>query len=211
MMVLAGAGTGIRMMPANLHIAGIWPDRLAAALSLMRFALPFGGTVGITVMGSVFNNKLSESISGLTTGGGVVSAQDLGHGGTESLDFIASLPDAVQAGVRHAGKDAIMWAYISIMPILGISLVTGFFMGNVWIRKRGKKGDAEVRAQAQTPAEGEAGTESASSGASEVVYVPYIYAVSKVRFFLFAFRLFSSHLMWLFPLLLSLSFHLLLI
>ncbi|KAL2785577.1 major facilitator superfamily domain-containing protein [Aspergillus keveii] len=179
MMVLAGAGTGIRMMPANLHIAGIWPDKLAAALSLMRFALPFGGTVGITVMGSVFNNKLSESISGLTSGGGAVSAQDLGHGGTESLDFIASLPDAVQAGVRHAGKDAIMWAYISIMPILGISLVTGFFMGNVWIRKRGKKGDVEGRAQAHTQAAGETEIENESAGASEVVYVPYLYAVFK--------------------------------
>ncbi|KAJ0420244.1 major facilitator superfamily domain-containing protein [Aspergillus carlsbadensis] len=183
MMVLAGAGTGIRMMPANLHVAGIWPDKLAAALSLMRFALPFGGTVGITVMGSVFNNKLSASISGLAAegNGGSVSAQDLGHGGTESLDFIASLPDSLQAAVRNAGKDAIMWAYISIMPILGISLVTGFFIGNVWIRKRGKQGDAEGRAQAQAGAgdEGEAGTDSAIAGTSEVVYVPYLYAVFK--------------------------------
>ncbi|CEL11181.1 hypothetical protein ASPCAL14284 [Aspergillus calidoustus] len=187
MMVLAGAGTGIRMMPANLHIAGIWPDKLAAALSLMRFALPFGGTVGITVMGSVFNNKLSTSISRLTTGGGAVSAQDLGHGGTESLDFIASLPDSLQAGVRHAGKDAIMWAYISIMPILGISLVTGFFLGNVWIRKRGKKGDAEGRAQAQAQAEGESGGGNGIAGASEVVYVPYLYAVFKVCVFFLSF------------------------
>ncbi|KAL2839013.1 major facilitator superfamily domain-containing protein [Aspergillus pseudodeflectus] len=181
MMVLAGAGTGIRMMPANLHIAGIWPDKLAAALSLMRFALPFGGTVAITVMGSVFNNKLSASIAGLTTGGDAVSAQDLGHGGTESLDFIASLPDSLQTAVRNAGKDAIMWAYISIMPILGISLVTGFIMGNVWIRKRGKKGDAEGRAQAQAQAqaEGESGGGNGIAGASEVVYVPYLYAVFK--------------------------------
>ncbi|KAL2835470.1 major facilitator superfamily domain-containing protein [Aspergillus pseudoustus] len=176
MMVLAGAGTGIRMMPANLHAAGIWPDRLAAALSLMRFALPFGGTVGITIMGSVFNNKLGAFTARLgseSAGGGTgVSAQDLGHGGGDSLDFIAALPDALQEGVRNAGKDAIMWAYIAIMPILGISLVTGLFMGNVWIRKRGKK-STEGRVEGQTGGDAEDGN------TSEVIYVPYLYAVFK--------------------------------
>ncbi|KAL2810549.1 major facilitator superfamily domain-containing protein [Aspergillus granulosus] len=173
MMVLAGAGTGIRMMPTNLHAAGIWPDRLAAALSLMRFALPFGGTLGITIMGSVFNNKLgafTSSLSSGSTGGGGVSAQDLGHGGAESLDFIASLPGALQEEVRNAGKDAIMWAYISIMPILGISLVTGLFMGNVWIRKRGGS-EGQVRIET----EGDSG----SASVSEVIYVPYLYAAFK--------------------------------
>ncbi|KAL3461957.1 major facilitator superfamily domain-containing protein [Aspergillus heterothallicus] len=176
MMVLAGAGTGIRMMPANLHAAGIWPDRLAAALSLMRFALPFGGTVGITIMGSVFNNKLEGSMASLSaSGGGGVSAEDLGRGGAESLGFIAALPDAVQESVRNAGKEAIMWAYISIMPILGISLVTGLFMGNVWIRKRAKKSSAGGRAEGGQTAVVEAD----DASASEAVYVPYLYAVFK--------------------------------
>ncbi|KAL3479584.1 major facilitator superfamily domain-containing protein [Aspergillus californicus] len=161
MMVLAGAGTGIRMMPAQLHAVGIWPDRISAAMSVMRFALPFGGTLGITIMGSVFNNKLGSI-------GGGVSAQDLGHGGGESLSYISSLPADVQDSVRAAGRDAIMWAYIAIMPILGISVVTGLFMGNVWIRKR--KTTQQLEGGSQGRDEG---------GDSEVLDVPYLYAIFK--------------------------------
>ncbi|KAL4875869.1 major facilitator superfamily domain-containing protein [Aspergillus karnatakaensis] len=165
MMVLAGAGTGIRMMPANLHAAGVWPDRLAAALSLNRFALPFGGTIGITIMGSVFNNKLS----GYMGSGGGVSAQDLGHGGAESLDYINSLPASVQEEIRRRGRAAIMWAYIAILPILGLSVITGLFMGNVWIKKRKRSdGGQEV---------GAAQGDEDSKGQSEVIYVPYLWAL----------------------------------
>ncbi|KAL2833886.1 major facilitator superfamily domain-containing protein [Aspergillus cavernicola] len=162
MMVLAGAGTGIRMMPAQLHAAGIWPDRIAAALSLMRFALPFGGTLGITIMGSVFNNKLG------VVGGGV-SATDLGRGGRQSLDYIASLPGDLQDEVRRQGRDAIMWAYIAIMPILGISVVTGCFMGNVWIKRR-KKATQGVEGVE------EGGDESCNG---QVVHVPHLWALFK--------------------------------
>ena len=162
------------MMPATLHASGVWPNRIAAALSLMRFALPFGGTIGITIMGSVFNNKLSSGIAavpGLDGSGGNVSAsaQGLGSGGgrtanTGSLDFVNGLPVSQQEGVRIAGRDAIMWAYIAIMPILGISLVTGLFLGNVWIKPK-KKTTAN---------------EGGDRPESEVIHVPYLYALFKV-------------------------------
>ncbi|RDW84177.1 putative MFS multidrug transporter [Aspergillus mulundensis] len=177
MMVLAGAGTGIRLMPANLHAVGVWPDRIAAALSLLRFALPFGGTLGITIMGSVFNNKFAggvEGISGVSgNGNGTVDAQDLAHGGTSSLSFIDDLPAAVQGQVRAAGRDAIMWAYVAILPILGLSVITGLLLGNVWIGRKGKNDAGEVE-------EGDSSLDSnAGPGESEVVYVPYLYAVFK--------------------------------
>ncbi|KAL4936877.1 hypothetical protein BDV06DRAFT_227461 [Aspergillus oleicola] len=175
MMVLAGTGTGIRMMPATLHAAGVWPDRIAAALSLLRFALPFGGTLAITIMGSVFNNKLASGISsipGVSGNGSTVSAQDLAHGGTDSLGFIADLPPSVQEAVRLKGRHAIMWAYIAILPILGISALTGLIMGNVWIRKKTKVPKAGTEGGATVP-------EEEAAGASEVIYVPYLYAIFK--------------------------------
>ncbi|KAL4801840.1 MFS general substrate transporter [Aspergillus unguis] len=167
MMVLAGAGTGIRLMPSSLHAAGVWPDRIAAALSLLRFAQPFGGTLAITIMGSVFNNKFAEGVEDLSMGSSGVSAQDLAHGGTTSLQFIDSLPSSVQEDVRMAGKDAIMWAYIAILPILGLSVVTGMFLGNVWIKKR------------KTVASVEGGSQEEVQEGNEVVYVPYLYALFK--------------------------------
>ncbi|KAL4757458.1 putative MFS multidrug transporter [Aspergillus foveolatus] len=171
MMVLAGAGTGIRLMPASLHASGVWPDRIASALSLLRFALPFGGTLGITIMGSVFNNKLAEGVASIQGyGSGNVSAQDFTHGGTSSLSFINSLPADEQAKVRTSGRDAIMWAYAAILPIIGISVLTTLLMGNVWIKKRKNRTAAVEQGMSETET---------GSGESEVVFVPYLYALAK--------------------------------
>jgi hypothetical protein len=133
-------------------------------MSLMRFALPFGGTLGLTIMGSVFNNRLSGS-GGVSEG---MAGLDV-HDGA-SLDYIASLPGPVQAAIRTAGKEAIMWAFIAIMPIIGLSLATGLVMGNVWI----KPGRRQPAANADEGAEG---------GHSEVIYVPYLWALLKVLSF----------------------------
>ncbi|CRG90368.1 Multidrug resistance protein 3 [Talaromyces islandicus] len=160
MMVLAGAGTGSRFMPSALHIVGVWPDKIAPAMSLMRFAQPFGGTLALTIMGAVFNNKWSSSMA-LS---GSSSASFSPHN-VDSLDSISELPQSVQDVVRDVGKDAIMWAFIAILPILGISLVTGFFLGNAWIKPRKSKGDM--------------GESQQEAGTSEVIYVPYLYALFK--------------------------------
>ena len=143
----------------------------------MRFAMPFGGTICLTIMGSVFNNKLAGS-DALSAAG----AADIGGKGggfdahnTQSLSNIASLPDAVQDRIRMAGKDAVMWAFIAIMPIMGISLVTGMFLGNVWIKEKGGTGDEEKRVE----------EEEDEVGSSEVIYVPYLWALMKVSFFYF--------------------------
>ncbi|PLB45074.1 MFS general substrate transporter [Aspergillus steynii IBT 23096] len=168
-MVLTGAGTGLRFMPANLHAAGLWPERLAPAMSLMRFAMPFGGTLSLTIMGSVFNNKFRAvgdftNGTGTGTGGGDLNLHD-----TSSLSFINELSAAQQTAVRVMGRDAIMWAYISIMPIMGVSLVAGLGLGNVWIKSvsRGRGRDEEQGAGKE------------DMGHSEVIYVPFLWALWK--------------------------------
>lgn len=167
MLVLAGAGTGMRFMPCTLHTSGVWPERLAPAMSLMRFALPFGGTLCLTIMGSVFSNKFTLPHSpGAASGSGVISSPN-------SLGFIAHLPPTEQSAVRTAGKEAVMWAFISIMPFMGVSMVTGLFLGNVWIRKRMTGNDEENK---------EKGRDVVDDGiaSSEVIYVPFLWALVKV-------------------------------
>lgn len=172
MMVLAGAGTGLRLMPVNLHTAGVWPEKIASAMSLMRFALPFGGTLWLTIMGSVFNNRLSSQGSGSASGDMDMAGLDV-HDGA-SLDYIASLPGPEQAAIRTAGKEAIMWAFIAIMPIIALSLATGLVMGNVWIKpERSRQGQRQQQAAS--------GSEAADEGGhSEVIYVPCLWALLKV-------------------------------
>ncbi|OAX79319.1 hypothetical protein ACJ72_06365 [Emergomyces africanus] len=167
MMALAGAGTGLRFMPSSLHVAGIWPDKLAPAMSIMRFCLPFGGTLALAIMGSVFNNKMASVFhpSEQTQSGFDIHS-------SQSLDEISKLPPAVQEHVRNIGKDAVMWAFISIMPIMAISFVTGIFLGNVWIKKgRGKGTDQNQQNDPTPPADDEENLES-----NQVVYVSYLWA-----------------------------------
>lgn len=177
MMVVTGAGTGSRFMPASLHVAGVWPERLAPAMSLMRFAMPFGGTLALTIMNAVFNSKFTSATSSLTLpigngNSGGISAQD-----TQSLDTIGQLPSALQATVRAAGREAVGRAFISILPILGISVLACFVLGNVWVKAKKDKS-----AGSTVPGQGSGGqsSEKVATGASAVVHVPYLYALLKV-------------------------------
>ena len=146
MMAVAGAGTGIRLMPTNLHLVGVWPDRVAAVNSVARFVLPFGGTLALTIMGSVFNNKMAgvfgdrevrDAIANATATS--ANANSTNSGGSFSvknqgvLSAINNLPLPARSRVRNAGADATMWAFISILPILGLAVVCAGFLGNVWI------------------------------------------------------------------------------
>lgn len=186
MMGLAGAGTGMRLMPGSLHTVGIWPEQIATSMSLMRFALPFGGTLGLTIMGAVFNNKLTEFGGSIPSSGGPFSVHNL-----QSLDSIDSLPAAVQDVIRAAGAHAVKWSFIAIMPILGLSCVAVLFLGNVWIKTKMSSKDDEQQAQQTQTVPGlpvHTSTEPAAENprsesdlqASEVIHVPYLYALFSV-------------------------------
>ncbi|KAK5239254.1 hypothetical protein LTR40_014692, partial [Exophiala xenobiotica] len=135
-MGIAGAGTGMRFMPSNLHLSGMFRSQLASVYSLLRFALPFGGTLALTIMGSVFQNQMSEyfgsdSVSSTANNGTTINLHN-----QASLDAISSLPQAEQDAIRAQGATATMWSFISILPILGLSLVASIGLGNVWIPRR---------------------------------------------------------------------------
>lgn len=57
MMALTGFGVGMRMIPGSLHGIGFFPELTAAITFLVSFSLPFGGTISLTLMTTVFNNK----------------------------------------------------------------------------------------------------------------------------------------------------------
>ncbi|ETN38365.1 uncharacterized protein HMPREF1541_06400 [Cyphellophora europaea CBS 101466] len=151
MMAIAGFGTGIRLMPESLHLAGMFRNRLAPAYSMLRFAMPFGGTLALTVMGAVFQNKMAAYF------GNPAVSQQLGVGGesvnvhnTASLDAVNRAPPEVQEAIRSTGADAVMWAFISIMPFIGLALLANLFLGNVWISKSEKARDVEGYARPES-------------------------------------------------------------
>lgn len=125
MLGFAGVGTGLRLMPGLLHAVGLRSRFKARSLAVMGFSLNFGGTIGIAIMGSVFNNKLSQYVSG--------AAVHINPQATSSIDSINALPPVIQAQVRAVVKDAVFWAYVAILPFLSLGGVLAFLMGNVKI------------------------------------------------------------------------------
>lgn len=57
MMALTGHGVGMRMSPSALHGLAFFPDMTAQITCLVSLAVPLGGTVALTLMSTVFNNK----------------------------------------------------------------------------------------------------------------------------------------------------------
>ncbi|KAF2035005.1 MFS general substrate transporter [Setomelanomma holmii] len=134
-LAIAGAGTGLRFMPVVLHAAGVWSTRIPSMQSLLSFMLPLGETIGISMMGSVFSNKLGiylSSIASSTPGLG------LSADGIPSLDLLNNLPPVAKEDVRNAAARAVMWALVSVLPFVGLSIVASVFLGNVWIGKAAK-------------------------------------------------------------------------
>jgi hypothetical protein len=135
MLGFAGVGTGLRFMPGMLHAVGLRSRFKARGLATMSFASVFGGTVGIAIMGSVFNNKLSQYVS------------DVAHinpHNTSSVGNIDALPPALQAEIRAEVNNAVFWAYVSILPFLSLAGVLAFFLGNVKITAQKQDSHGEI-------------------------------------------------------------------
>lgn len=144
-LAIAGGGSGIRFVPNTLHAAGIWRDRIAAVMSLMDFALPFGGTLAIAIMSSVFYNKFTAAIESLNVGSSVSAGS---RNSTQSVQGIDALALDTQNALRDEAAHAVMWSFISVLPIMGLSVVAATMLGNVWIKpstsKDGQKSKGAV-------------------------------------------------------------------
>ncbi|KAI5918812.1 major facilitator superfamily domain-containing protein [Camillea tinctor] len=61
MIALTGVGTGLRFMPCTLHAIGFFPQDISSVVAIMGVAYTFGGTMGLTVMTTVFNNVTPDN------------------------------------------------------------------------------------------------------------------------------------------------------
>ncbi|KAK6516129.1 hypothetical protein TWF506_006039 [Arthrobotrys conoides] len=131
-LALSGVGTGIRFMPGTLHAVGIEPRRIAQVVSLMGFVLPLGGTLGLTMMGSVFNNELNAGFRRIGAGSAGLDGKETGKS-AQSIDEIHNLPEPILKMVEEVAKKAVVWSYVSIIPLIALAGVVACFLGNVQI------------------------------------------------------------------------------
>lgn len=109
MMALVGIGMGLRYMVAPLHGIGIFKEHRPAVIGLMALAVPFGGTIGLTIMSTVFNNT-----SGL----------DSSH---KDFSQIRNQPDETRDQAIYNAKMGIVWAFVAIVPFVIIVCFCFFY------------------------------------------------------------------------------------
>ncbi|KAL2020298.1 hypothetical protein VTK56DRAFT_8526 [Thermocarpiscus australiensis] len=68
MMALAGFGVGMNFNPGSLHGLAYFPGMTAPITCLISFAQPFGGTIALTIMSTVFNNRSGANHADPKTG-----------------------------------------------------------------------------------------------------------------------------------------------
>lgn len=109
MLVLVGVSIGIRFMGAPLHGIGFFPENRASIIALIAVSMPLGGTIGLTIMTTVFNN-----VSGL-------QFHDI------NFERILSMPPEQREAILHNIKMGIVWAYVAVVPLL-------FMVRNILVR-----------------------------------------------------------------------------
>jgi len=114
----------------NLHGVGFFPNNIAAVIAITSFAVPFGSTTAMTVMNTVFTNKLGFSTS--------TSKSSL----TQTLK---SLPPDIRKVVEDHARRGVVWAFISILPFMWLCVLAATFLGNVRITRQ-RSVDAQGRA-----------------------------------------------------------------
>ncbi|KAF5714907.1 major facilitator family transporter [Fusarium globosum] len=113
MMALVGCGSGMRFMASPLHGIGLFRHLRASVIGLMAVAIPFGGTIGLTIMSTVFNNT-----SGLDSHSDFSSAH-------------SSTGGAADEQAVHQAKMGVVWAFVAITPLVALAFPITWFIGNV--------------------------------------------------------------------------------
>ncbi|KAF8422725.1 major facilitator superfamily domain-containing protein [Tirmania nivea] len=125
MMAMSGFGSGITIMPVPLHAIARKPKQLANIVATLQFFDPLGGTVALAIMSSVLNNKVGGSgIGDLVEGSGRRGSSSNGN----IMDKLT--PEDLEV-VKHAVKEGVRWAFLSILPIVVLAGILTWGLGNV--------------------------------------------------------------------------------
>ena len=103
----------------------------------MDFTLPFGGTIAIAMMSSVFYNEFAKAVVAINEEN-IVSTTS--HNSTSSLQQIDALPPVTQNLIREGAARGVMYSFISVTPIMAAAVVAASVLGNAWISPKKKTG-----------------------------------------------------------------------
>ena len=137
-MFLTGAGVGMTMQNLVLIVQNVAkPSEIGVASSGVTFFRSLGGTIGVSVMGAVLANRLTQLFTDGQEKLGAAIAQ-LGAQGAEvaaqlssgTLPEVRLLPDPVRTIVEDFYAQAISQSFLIGVPLAVLSLIAILFLPN---------------------------------------------------------------------------------
>ncbi|MBP1991861.1 MDR family MFS transporter [Paenibacillus eucommiae] len=135
-MIITGLGMGA-VYPALGTAAQSAVDSRSrgVATSSSQFFRSMGGTIGVSVLGSLLSQRMAAGLTELNSKlGASFSPEQLQHYTNPQvlLDSNASslLPQEVILGLRHVYSEALAYVFLAGLVFVGLGLVASFFLGN---------------------------------------------------------------------------------
>lgn len=189
---MALLGLGVGMMMQNLVLCTqnqVAPTDLGAASSTVTFFRSLGGAMGVSALGAVLANRITDYVKDGLAGLGAQGSA-LGHAGTGGggIPDLAALPAPVRTVVESAYGHGVADVFLYAAPLALVALLVSFFIKEVPLKTKvasaesaeaeesAPVAEAAVRAEEQVPAgtTTTAGTEPASDGTQRLAAVAMV-------------------------------------
>ena len=135
-MIVAGLGIGPSFAVYTLVVQNaVGPDRIGAASSSLTFFQQIGGTVGLTIAGTIFATRFTEEVPARLQAAGVPAqfANAFAQGGSSNLTGTGSLADQIRANVpaqfRALVEPLIPGIVAAIHDSISIAIASSFWVG----------------------------------------------------------------------------------
>jgi EmrB/QacA subfamily drug resistance transporter len=139
-MAILGAGLGLTMQVLLLAAQNsVAYSDLGVATSLATFSRSIGGSIGVAVFGTVFNNRLAVNLAKHVPATALAKL----HGAslTANPDKVKHLPVPIRTGLRIAVSDSLHTVYLAAVPFAVLAFILALLLREVPLRtSMGPKG-----------------------------------------------------------------------
>jgi hypothetical protein len=132
-MAILGAGLGLTMQVLLIAAQNSVPySELGVATSLATFSRSIGGSIGVAVFGTVFNNRLAVNLVKHVPAAALKQLH--GTSVTANPAAVKLLPAPVRSGLRIAFADSLHVVYLAAVPFAVLAFLLALMLREVPLR-----------------------------------------------------------------------------
>ena len=119
-----GAGLGLIMQVVVLVVQNSVPaDQIGTATSTNNYFREVGAAMGVAIFGSIFTNRLSESLTGAFTGAGASTEQAAQSTSTLDPQALNQLPEQLRDAIVNAYAESLAPVFWYLIPFIALALI----------------------------------------------------------------------------------------